>query len=148
MFYGLNHKTRTAHPLADVALFHACSAAELDSIVSITTLIDVAAGRILCHQGDGGDECFVIIDGEVEVTMGGEYVTSLGSGDLFGEMALLNRCPRTATVTTTRATRLLVLTRPEFAALLRRAPSVRLRILAGASRRMRQPVPAGDPLAA
>jgi CRP-like cAMP-binding protein len=148
MFHGLNHKTRTAHPLADVALFHGCSAAELDSIVSITSLIDVAAGRTLCHQGEGGDECFVIMDGEVEVTLAGEHITNLGSGDFFGEMALLNRGPRSATVTTTSATRLLVLTRPEFVALLQRAPSVCQQVLAGVAHRMRQPLPATADLAA
>ena len=124
MFDRLTHKPRTGHPLAGVALFQGCSIAELDSIVSITTLIDVAAGRTLCHEGEGGDECFVLMDGEVEVTVAGEHVSRLGDGDIFGELALLDRRPRTATVTTTRPTRLLVLTRPEFVALMERVPTV------------------------
>jgi CRP-like cAMP-binding protein len=53
-------------------------------------VIDVAASRSLCHEGEGGDECFVIMDGEVDV-MAGEHVTSLGDGDVFGEGAFSSR---------------------------------------------------------
>ena len=129
------------HPLAGVSLFAACTADELDAIVAVTTLIDVPAGRVLCHQGERGDEFFVIVDGTAVVTVDGDPVATLGPGEFFGEMALLDGGPRIATVTTTTPARLLVLTRPEFHTLLERVPSVCHRILTGVGHRLRQPAP-------
>ena len=130
---------RTDHPLANVRLFHACTRDELAVIVSVTTLIDVPAGRVLCSQGAPGDEFFVIVDGSAAVTIDGDQVAILGPGGFFGEMALLDGGPRIATVTATTPARLLVLTRPEFTALLERAPTVCHRILIGVGHRLRQP---------
>src|SRR5450631_2847250 len=89
------------HPLAGVSLFAACTAQELAAIVSVTTLIDVPAGRVLCRQGERGDQGFVIVDGTAVVTVDGDPVAMLGPGECFGEMALLDGGPRIATVTTT-----------------------------------------------
>jgi CRP-like cAMP-binding protein len=137
MLDRFTHHDHSDHPLAKVSLFRACSRAELDAIVSVTTLIDVPAGRVLCTEGEGGDEFFVIVQGEVEVSAHGRTVDTLGPGDFFGEMALLDGGPRTATVTTTTPGQLLVLTRPEFVALLERAPSVSRAILLGLGHRLR-----------
>src|SRR5260221_8466036 len=94
------HPRRHAdHPLAKVSLFQACTPAELATIVSVTTLIDVASGRVLCQQGERGDEFFVIVDGEAAVTVDGNSVAILGPGQFFGELALLDGGPRIATVT-------------------------------------------------
>ena len=138
------------HPLAGVSLFAACTANELDAIVAVTTLIDVPAGRVLCHQGERGDEFFVIVDGTTVVTVDDDQVAILGPGDFFGEMALLDGGPRIATVTTTTTpARLLVLTRPEFNSLLERVPTVCHRILTGVGHRLRQPArPAAVPVGA
>ena len=129
---------RNAHPLGNVSLFAACSREDLAAIVAVTTLIDPPAGRVLCTQGAPGDEFFVIVDGAATVTIDGDDVASLGPGDFFGEMALLDGGPRIATVTTTSPARLLVLTRPEFNALLERVPAVCHRILIGVGHRVRQ----------
>jgi CRP-like cAMP-binding protein len=130
---------RTDHPLGNISLFNACSRDELAAIVAVTTLIDPPAGRVLCTQGAPGDEFFVIVDGTAAVTIDDDHVAGLGPGDFFVEMALLDGGPRIATVTTTSAGRLLVLTRPEFNALLERVPRVCHRILIGIGHRMRQP---------
>jgi CRP/FNR family cyclic AMP-dependent transcriptional regulator len=138
MFDRFTHHDHSDHPLANVTLFRACTPAELDTIVSVTTMIDVPAGRVLCVQGEGGDEFFVIIEGALAVSIDHEQVATLGPGEFFGEMALLDGGPRIATVTTTTPGRLLVLTRPEFHALLERAPTVCHRILVGIGHRLRQ----------
>jgi CRP/FNR family cyclic AMP-dependent transcriptional regulator len=138
MFDRLTHHHHDEHPLAGVSLFQACTPAELATIVAVTTMIDVPAGRTLCHQGERGEEFFVIVDGAVSVTVDGEPIATLGAGDFFGEMALLDGGPRIATVTTTTPGRLLVLTRPEFTSLLERAPTVCHRILMGVGHRLRQ----------
>src|SRR5450631_3928442 len=137
MFDRFTHH-HSDHPLAHVSLFRACSPAELDAIVSVTTLIDVPAGRVLCTEGEGGDEFFVIVEGEVTVSVNRAEIATLGPGDFFGEMALLDGGPRVATVTTATPGRLLVLTRPEFNGLLERAPTVCHRILIGLGHRLRQ----------
>jgi CRP/FNR family cyclic AMP-dependent transcriptional regulator len=147
MFDRFTHHDRGDHPLANVSLFRACTRAELDAIVSLTTLIDVPAGRVLCTQGEGGDEFFVIVEGEVTVSVDGQPVATLGPGDFFGEMALLDGGPRVATVTTATPGRLLVLIRPEFNGLLERAPTVCHRILIGLGHRLRQATqPAAAPV--
>ena len=138
MLTRLTHR-HSDHPLAKVSLFQACTPAELDAIVSVTTLIDVPAGRVLCHQGERGDQGFVIVDGTAVVTVDGDPVAMLGPGEVFGEMALLDGGPRIATVTTTTPTRLLVSTRPEFHTLLERVPTVCQRILTEVGHRLRQP---------
>src|ERR1700681_4887590 len=115
---------RKRHPLGAVRLFQDCTGAELDTIVSVTTPLDFGAGKVLCREGERGDEFFVIVDGEVAVTSAAGRVATMGPGDFFGEMALLDGGPRIATVTTTTPARMLVLTRQEFNALLERVPTV------------------------
>ena len=147
MFDRFTHHDHSDHPLANVSLFRACSRAELDAIVSVTTLIDVPAGRVLCTEGVGGDEFFVIVEGEAAVSVNHVQVATLGPGDFFGEMALLDGGPRVATVTATSDSRMLVLTRPEFNGLLERAPTVCHRILVGLGHRLRAATqPAATPI--
>ena len=147
MFDRFTHHDHSDHPLANVSLFRACPPAELAAIVSVTTMIDVPAGRVLCTQGEGGDEFFVILEGEVAVSIDHTEVATLGPGEFFGELALLDGGPRIATVTTASDARLLVLTRPEFHALLERAPTVCLGILIGLGHRLRQAAtPAAAPV--
>ena len=147
MFDRFTHHDHSDHPLANVSLFRACSPAELDAIVSVTTLIDVPAGRVLCTEGEGGDEFFVIVEGEVAVSINGTEVATLGPGEFFGELALLDGGPRMATVTMASPGRLLVLIRPEFNGLLERAPTVCHAILIGLGHRLRQATqPAATPV--
>jgi CRP/FNR family cyclic AMP-dependent transcriptional regulator len=148
MFARSIRSDRKHHPLGAVSLFQGCTGAELDTIVSITTPIHPPAGRLLCREGERGDEFFVIVDGEAAVTIAGERVATLGPGDFFGEMALLDGGPHIATVTATTSARMLVLTRPEFNALLERVPVVCHRVLMGVGHRLRQPAAASSVLVA
>jgi CRP-like cAMP-binding protein len=104
--------------LGDVALFLGCTRAQLRKIASLTTEIDVPAGAVLCREGHRGDEFFVVLEGSARVTMAGQPVNSIGPGGFFGELALLDNGPRTATVTADSEMRLLVLSRQEFVVLL------------------------------
>ena len=74
-------------------------------------------------------EFFVLLDGTATVRRGGRKVNTLGPGDFFGEIALVSRSPRTATVTTTSPARLLVITDGRFRTLLEHSPRIQLRIL-------------------
>jgi CRP/FNR family transcriptional regulator, cyclic AMP receptor protein len=123
--------------LASVDLFASCTQSELRELAGITTEMDAAAGTVFCREGASGGDCFVVVDGEVEVTIGGDQVCTIGPGGFFGEMALLDGGPRVATVTATSDMRVLVLSRQEFASLLTRVPSVSRRMLAAIGARLR-----------
>ncbi len=115
--------------LAAVSLFRGCSQSELRALAGITTEIDAPAGKVLCQEGKSGNECFVVMEGEAAVTIGGDDVTTIGPGGFFGEMALLDGGPRVATVTATTDMRLLSLSRGEFTTLLADVPSVSRKML-------------------
>jgi CRP-like cAMP-binding protein len=84
----------------------------------LTDDLDVPAGTVLCREGSRGHEFFVIIEGEAEVTRGGKRVATLGSGEFFGEIAVLEPVTRTATVTAATPLRFFVVSAQAFTALL------------------------------
>ncbi len=112
-----------------VPLFSQLSRAEVNEVAKIADEIDVKADKVLTREGDRGNEFFVILDGAAVVHRGGRKVRMLGPGDFFGEIALVSRSPRTATVTTTVPTDLLVITGTSFRALLDHSPRIQLRVL-------------------
>lgn len=122
--------------LSRVPMFSACSRQELQAIARRSTDVSFPAGEVLLREGEPGYEAFVIVDGAVEVSRGGREVAVLGAGDFFGELALLDRSPRTATVTTVAPTEAVVLTLQEFDALLEEAPTLARKILQGLARRL------------
>jgi len=122
--------------LARVPMFSACGADELRAVARRSTDVTFAAGEVLVREGEPGYEAFVIVDGAVRVERGGEEIAVLGPGDFFGELALLDRSPRTATVTTIAPTEAVVLTLQEFDALLEEAPSITRKLLQGLARRL------------
>lgn len=126
-------------PLSQVPLFSGMSRRELAAVRRLSTpLGPQPAGKVLTKQGEPGDEFFIIIDGEAAVTIDGKQVAKLGPGDFFGEMALLDRGPRTATVTCVTDLQVEVISRPEFAQLLEDAPALTRKILAGLAARLRE----------
>ena len=84
--------------LGELALFQACSRRELAQIDRSCAPCGVATGRVLCRQGDLGNEFFVIVRGEAIVLIDGVEIARLGGGSFFGEMALLDGGRRVATV--------------------------------------------------
>lgn len=126
-----------ADALRKVALFEGCTPAELEEIVGLTTDLPVAEGKVLCREGDLGHEFFVLIEGTAEITNEAGARFTVGPGDFFGELALLDDGPRMATVTMTSSGHVLVLSGVEFRALLRVSPGIALRMLAVLGRRVR-----------
>jgi CRP-like cAMP-binding protein len=115
--------------LKRVPLFERCSKRELEEISRLADEVTLAAGRELTKEGTSGKEFVVIVDGSADVRRKGRKVNSLRSGDFLGEIALVTGMPRTATVTTTTQVRVLVITAPAFRSLLRRMPSLQLKVL-------------------
>src|SRR5262245_28587965 len=99
------------------------SAESLARIVAASRWMQVPAGRIIFRAGDPADGCFLIVEGAVKVTVpaGGHdaLLAVLGRGDIFGELALLDSLPRSATVTALRASELYCLTPVAFEQLMR-----------------------------
>ena len=111
--------------LKKVPLFAGCSKTELRQLARIADEIDLREGTVLTREGRAGREFFVLIAGDARVSKKGKKVADLGSGDWFGEIALLTDSPRTATVTATSAVDVLVITDRAFAQSSRRCPPSR-----------------------
>ena len=102
-----------------VPLFAGASKAQLAEIAAIADEVDLPAGKTLIKEGDSGREFFVLIDGTADVSQGGKQIgRMMGPGDFFGEIALVSKTPRTATVKTTSPVRALVINDRAFRALL------------------------------
>jgi CRP-like cAMP-binding protein len=124
--------------LRKVWLFERCTAKELDALAKLATPVDLPAGKVLATQGERGDQFFVIVSGKVEATRDSVSIGTLEAGSFFGEMALLERLPRVATVTTTEPTTVLVLTTKAFEKLIASMPSVDHNMLIVLANRLRE----------
>ena len=122
--------------IAHVPLFAAASKADLRKIASITDEIDVREGKNLTKEGAPGHEFFVIVEGTAEVRRKGRKVRTLGPGDFLGEISLVSRKPRTATVTATSPIRALVITEQSFRRLLEDQPTIGVKVLRSLAERV------------
>lgn len=96
------------------------------------------AGSTVTSEGAGGVGFFVIADGDATVSVAGEVSGTLGPGDYFGELALLHRGPRSATVTAANPMHLFVLGQREFAGLVDSVPGLSSKLLTGLAQRLRE----------
>jgi CRP/FNR family cyclic AMP-dependent transcriptional regulator len=124
--------------LAAVPLFSACSRKDLQLVAKRAEDVKVEAGKQLVTEGDTGTEFFVIIDGNATVARHGQKVAELGPGQFFGDLALLDRAPRNATITADTPMELVVLGQREFAGLIDDVPEFAHKLLAGLARRLRE----------
>jgi hypothetical protein len=122
--------------LGRVPLLETCTAEELNRIATLVEEIEVPAGEVLTHEGAREAFFYVVATGTATVTREGQRLTTLGPGAFFGEVALLTRGPRTATVRADTAMKLLRLDERRFTALLGEAPSVSRKILEGVAKRL------------
>lgn len=117
-------------------LFEGLSRKQLAQLARLSDDLDLPPGAVLCKEGSRGREFFVIIDGEAEVTKGGRPVATLGSGDFFGEIALLERVNRTATVTAVTPLRFFVISDQAFTSVLDTDPAIERKVLRALARRV------------
>jgi CRP/FNR family transcriptional regulator, cyclic AMP receptor protein len=127
-------------------LFEGLSRKELVQLARVSEDLEVPPGKVLCKEGEAGQEFFVIIDGEVEVTRHAKRMATRAGGEFVGEIALLEQIPRMATVTAKTPLRLFVLTRRDFRRLVDENPSVEGKVLRALARRVVEL--SGDPTVA
>lgn len=122
--------------LRAVPAFRGCTDRELAELDGTVDEVEVPEGAVLMHQGRPGRECFVIVDGWAAVLLHDEPVTALGPGELVGEMALVDRQPRSATVVAKTPMRLLVVGAQAFDRFSRQ-PSVSKELARALTKRLR-----------
>lgn len=127
-----------ADRLKQIPLFRDLPRRDLERLASWADEVDVRPGRRLIDQGTFPHEFMVIETGSAEVTHDEKHLAELGPGDFFGEMALLEKHRRTATVTATSELRVIVMHAREFRAMEEQMPAVAQRIRAVMEERRRE----------
>jgi CRP-like cAMP-binding protein len=110
--------------LKSVPLFSKLDKKGLQDVAHIADELDLPAGKEMATEGDRGREFFVLLKGEAEVTRRGEKINTMKAGDFFGEIALVTKMPRTATVVATSDVDVLVITERAFDSLLKSSPEI------------------------
>src|SRR5829696_2609453 len=127
--------------LRKIPLFADLSEEDLEQLHKMAETVSIPAGQLVLREGDPGDSLYVLLDGELEVTkrQGSQDIllAVYKPGQFFGEMALLEQAPRSASVRTLRESRLLVISQVAFQTLLSCSPSAAMKILHTVTTRLR-----------
>ncbi len=134
----MSRKDAFIEHLAQVPLFTNLSRKELGLVARRAEDVSVRAGKELCREDEMGHQYFVILDGKGKVTRHGRRVATLGPGDAFGELSLLSRAPRNATVEAETDMEVVVLGQREFAGLIDDVPGFARKLLSALANRLRE----------
>ena len=129
--------------LSRVPVFETLGPDELRRVAQVAVPRHFEAGHVVFHQNDESDTCYIVRDGHaraVTASPDGRTITlaSFGPGDFFGELALLDRSLRDATVTATTPMEIIVLSQWDFETALTEAPRMTRKLMAGIARRLRE----------
>jgi CRP-like cAMP-binding protein len=122
--------------LQGVPMFADLAKKQFRQISSLMTQVTRPAGTVLIEEGRAGQEFFIVLEGKVEVRHGDQVIATRGPGEYFGEIALLDNRPRTATVAVVEPVVVEVLSRQEFTGLLAQSPELSDEIMATMARRL------------
>ncbi len=115
--------------LKKIPLFRFLTYQELVKVLNITYLETYESGVQIIKEGDSGEELYIVLAGRVVVSRQGQEIVELHPGVHFGEMALVDQSPRSATITARDSTRLLVVQRRSFYTLIRKEPVLAVKLL-------------------
>jgi CRP-like cAMP-binding protein len=115
--------------IRSVPIFAYCDEDEVEALAKAADLVEVPAGMELVTQGKHTNEFVVIAQGAADVSRDGKVIDKMGSGQFFGEVALLTGAPRNATVTATAPSTLLVLSDRAFHQVAEHLPGVQMSVL-------------------
>ena len=131
-------RSAKALELKSIWLFSNCTASELKKIRGSLDELTVPPGKVLVEEGRIGTEFFIIVSGTAAVTRSGKKVATLGPNTHFGELALLDRRPRSASVESETELDVLVLSQRQFNGLLESVPTIARKMLAALANRLRE----------
>jgi len=100
--------------------------------------VEFAAGQTVFAEGTPGDCLYVVVEGEVEITLAGKHIRTVGPGSLFGEMALIEHGPRSATATARTPSRVVPVNERRFNFLVQQTPFFAIQVMRIMSERLRQ----------
>jgi CRP/FNR family cyclic AMP-dependent transcriptional regulator len=124
--------------LSDVPLFAGLSKRDLNKITGVARSRRFPRFSTIVRAGEPGDTFFVILDGTVLVKPPGKRATRLAAGDSFGEMALLDDAPRSATVEAQDEVFVMLLGRSAFNKILAKEPKIATALLRTLAQRLRE----------
>ncbi len=124
--------------LRNSSLFAFATDKDLRNVAKHAQTLVVVKGTVIVREGEPGDRFYVMLDGAARVSRNGRKIADLGSGQSFGELALLVNLPRNATVSATDDSELVSFERKTFAHLLDESPLFARRLLEGLAKRLRE----------
>jgi CRP/FNR family transcriptional regulator, cyclic AMP receptor protein len=141
--HSRRYAARVSELLAKAPLFAALSQEDLEDIAETARIRTYQSGEVIVREGEVATGCFIIASGRVEVVRGEQsshptVLTTLGAGEFFGEMAVIDDHPRSASVRALEETECVAIGRVEFLEALQRRPQIAVRMLPVFVRRLRQ----------
>jgi CRP-like cAMP-binding protein len=124
--------------LANTSLFSQCSARELRLIARLAKTREVPQGTRLLVEGEVGDRMLVMLSGSATVQRGGRKIATLSAGHVIGELGVLSRAPRNATVTTSADSEVAIIGQRAMNRLLADAPGFARKLLEALAERVRE----------
>ena len=129
--------------LDKISLFSELSASDLEAVTKLAVTRNFPKNTMIICEGDQSDSLYVILSGKVKVFLSdeeGKEVTlnTQGEDEYFGELALLDSSPRSASVVTLEKTRLAVISKSSFEECMEKNPGISLKVSRGLARRLRE----------
>lgn len=131
-------KNEKTDQLESLELFRDLSRRERAEVAEVLVEQEISAGRALTREGQDGGTAYVIVEGSAEVVRGSTSLATLAAGDVVGELSLLDRQPRTATVTAITDLKVLTIAHDDFVKILADVPELAISLLGVLARRVRE----------
>ena len=126
--------------LKSIDLFSQIPGEDLAAVALISTEENREATEEIFSEGESGDALYLVIEGKVRVHRANRVIAELGERECFGEMAILDAAPRSATVTALQETALLKITREDFQDIMAEKPEIANGIIKVLTRRLRDAI--------
>lgn len=124
--------------LTQIPMFSALKKRQIHSLARITETAEFPAGYDIVTEGEDGNFCGIIVDGSVEVIRGGSTIARLESGEFFGEMALIDPAPRSATVRTVNEVTAIRIHEQAFTEVVSKDPGIAMALMTSLAQRLRE----------
>jgi CRP-like cAMP-binding protein len=121
--------TRKIEVLKQMPLFRHLSYKEIIRVLNVTEVREFSPGQEIIKEGEPGEEMFIVLRGKIRLHKNGAFITMLAAGSHMGEMALVDRGPRSVSASAEERSRVLTLRRREFYQIIRKDPQLSVKLL-------------------